>query len=68
MYKQLKNIDGSIASGAIVRVSDGAWIPFDPANSDYQMYLNWLDGYEITPEGLVKTSDSNTPLPADESA
>ncbi len=28
-------------------------IPFDPANTDYQAYLKWLD-------------EENTPLPADE--
>jgi hypothetical protein len=27
----------------IVRDSDGAFIPFDPANVDYAAYLAWLD-------------------------
>jgi hypothetical protein len=27
----------------IVRDEDGAFIPFDPANIDYQEYLTWLD-------------------------
>lgn len=42
-------------------------IPADESNSDYQTYLKWLDGYEFVPRtGWVKTSESNTPLPADE--
>lgn len=47
-------------------------IPFDPDNTDYQAYLKWLDGYEQQFNSQthqiewVKTSEGNTPLPADE--
>jgi hypothetical protein len=34
----------------IQRDEDGAFIPFDPANTDYQAYLAWLEeGNEPTP-------------------
>ena len=35
MYKQLKNIDNSIRQTQIKSVSEGAWIPCDPSNTDY---------------------------------
>jgi len=28
---------------AVIRKSDDALIPFDPANTDYQEYLKWVD-------------------------
>ncbi len=46
MYQLLNRAD------MIRRVEDDAWIPFDPANTDYQAYLKWLD-------------EGNTPLPAE---
>jgi len=38
MY-QISNI---FSDEMIVRVADGAWIPLDPANSDYAAYLAWV--------------------------
>ena len=53
MYKQIKKFDGTIADKLIQQTSDNAFIPFDPANTDYQAYLKWL-------------SEGNTPLPPDQ--
>jgi hypothetical protein len=54
MYKQLIDpISGQVASYNIFRVADGAYIPFDPANSDYQAYLKFLE-------------EGGQPLPPDE--
>jgi len=52
MYKQYKTFHDKIAQG-VIRTSDGAFIPFDPANTDYQAYLKWV-------------AEGNTPLPAED--
>jgi len=43
MYKLTKLTFGETASSSVIRLSDNACIPFDPANTDYQAYLKWLD-------------------------
>jgi hypothetical protein len=53
MYKLINNlVDGGLAR-CVLRLADNAFIPLDPANSDYQTYLKWL-------------SEGNEPLPADQ--
>ena len=39
-YKLMKTPDGDQIL-AVYRLSDGAAIPFDPDNTDYQEYLEW---------------------------
>jgi hypothetical protein len=54
MYK-LHTPLGRTEPNSVIRLIDSAFIPFDPANTDYQAYLKWLD-------------EGNTPEPADEAA
>jgi len=44
--------DYKLGINAIIRTSDMAVIPLDPANRDYQEYLRWV-------------ADGHTPAPAD---
>ena len=53
MYKLTNPTLEGQSSQVIKRLIDGACIPFDPDNTDYQEYLKWLE-------------EGNTPLPADE--
>ena len=53
MYKKVKVLPSGEENSYVKRIDDNAFIPFDPDNSDYQKYLEWL-------------SEGNEPLPADE--
>jgi|LakMenEpi03Aug12_release.lakeMendotaPanAssembly.Ray.scaffolds.fasta_scaffold1033551_1 hypothetical protein len=65
MYKQLKNELGNILP-MVLKTDTNTYVPFDESNGDYVTYLKWLDGYtRVSGQGWVKTSDSNTPEPAD---
>jgi hypothetical protein len=53
MYRQVRDITTQNLFEGVIRKSDNAFIPQDPANTDYQAYLAWLEA-------------GNTPDPAPE--
>jgi hypothetical protein len=53
MYKLVKDDLTGKHTNSVMRIADRAFIPFDPANTDYQTYLKWV-------------AEGNTPEPADE--
>ena len=52
MYKLINNPFTKVID-MVQRLSDNAFIPFAPDNTDYQAYLKWV-------------AEGNEPLPADE--
>ena len=53
MYKTCKNSETNLFVNMVKRLSDNAFIPFDPANTDAQAFAKWL-------------KDGGTPEPAEE--
>jgi hypothetical protein len=53
MYKLINSDYSPFEPNQVKRLADSAFIPFDPANVDYQEYLKWL-------------AEGNEPEPADE--
>jgi hypothetical protein len=53
MYKLVKPLILGESPNSVNRIEDGVSIPFDPSNTDYQEYLQWV-------------AEGNTPEPADE--
>lgn len=41
----------NMGSGAIIRASDGAFIPLELGNTDYQAFLAWVAEGNAAPEG-----------------
>ena len=41
MYKLTKLMYGQTEQSSVIRTTDGAFIPFDPANTDYQAFLKY---------------------------
>jgi hypothetical protein len=52
MYQQVKPMYEGQPTQVVKRIADNAFIPFDPANTDYEKYLEWL-------------AEGNTPEPAE---
>jgi hypothetical protein len=46
MYKQTINEQGQVRNDQIKRLSDNAFIPFDPANTDYQNFKAQINADE----------------------
>ena len=53
MYKLQAPIFPNTVSDVVIRLSDMAFIPMNPDNSDYQQYLAWV-------------AEGNQPEPAEE--
>ena len=70
MYKQIKN-PKSIVLDVVQRLSDNAFIPFDPANTDAQTFAKWLkdggtpesaeEGGTVTAEWIAETIEKLLP-------
>jgi hypothetical protein len=52
MYKKCISYPDLTPAPSVIRISDGACIPFDDGNTDYQAYLKWI-------------GEGNEPLQAD---
>ena len=66
MYKLCVDQFGNI--GCVKRLNDGAVIPFDPANTDYQAFLKYQaeGGKVYGADEEIPLAEGNEPLPADE--
>lgn len=66
MYKRLRDLLGQIDNNRFLRLADGACIPRDPANTDWQQFLidtenetiNIADADPVPPPGLVELAQT----------
>jgi hypothetical protein len=66
MYKKCFDSLKNEEARSVIRTTDRACIPFDPANTDYAEYLKWLDaGGIVLAADAAPVAEGNTPLPAD---
>jgi hypothetical protein len=79
MYKIIFDTMKNTNANCVKRLTDGASIPFDPANTDAAEFAKWLqdgnvpeaaeEGGTVSPEWVAETIAKllgNTPEPADE--
>jgi hypothetical protein len=52
------------ASNSVIRTADGAVIPFDDGNQDYQIYLSWLGDGNVPAAADVVAVDPNAAIQA----
>jgi hypothetical protein len=57
MYKKFKTPIGEFVTNAILKIESNTYIPFDPANTDYQEFLRYKEA-----GGKVYEADEEVPV------
>jgi len=64
MYKLIKSIFPNSLSNGVIRLSDGACIPFDPANTDYANFKKEINAETVE----LQDAEGNTMTAAEAKA
>ena len=56
LFPQIQTPSGLINANTVQRLSDNAFIPFDPANTDYQNFKKQINADEVQ----LQDADGNT--------